>query len=151
MGILQFQDVVVPSGRRFPVKRNFLSSLASAVLLAALAYPAFAHHSMSAYDQSRSVNLKATITSFDWTNPHVQIHFDARDDNGNVSSWMAECPSPNRLAKAGWSAESLKPGDEVSITGNPAKDGAKEMRLVQVALANGEQLRAYGARRSSFF
>jgi hypothetical protein len=133
------------------VKCNFVTTLTLSFLLTAVPVPALAHHSMSAYDQSRSVNLKATITSFDWTNPHVQIHFDARDDNGNVSSWMAECPSPNRLAKAGWSADSLKPGDEVSITGNPAKDGAKEMRLVQVALANGEQLRAYGARRSSFF
>jgi len=80
----------------------------------------------------------------------VQIHFEVRDDGGAVADWMAECPSPSRLSRAGWSEDTLKTGDEVTITGNPAKDGAKEMRLESVALSNGQQLRAYGARRSFF-
>ncbi len=132
------------------MKRILIGVIASSFLMAALAHSAFAHHSMSAYDQSRSVTLKATITSFDWINPHVQIHFEVRDDNGNVSEWMAECPSPSRLSRAGWSEGTLKSGDQVTITGNPAKDGAKEMRLGAVALANGQEMRAYGARRGFF-
>ena len=130
------------------MKRNLIVTLLLSSLLAATS--AFAHHSMSAYDSGRSLNLKATITNFDWTNPHVQIHFEVRDDNGDVSTWMAECPSPSRLSRAGWSEDTLKPGDQVTITGNPAKDGAKEMRLEGVALSNGQELRAYGARRSFF-
>jgi hypothetical protein len=97
---------------------------------------------MSAYDSGRTVSMKATITKFDWTNPHVQIHFEVRDDNGSVSQWMAECPSPTRLSRAGWSEDTLKTGDQVTITGNPAKDGAKEMRLNAVALPNGQELTA---------
>ena len=132
------------------MRRNLIGSAAALFLLAAVAGSTFGHHSMSAYDQSRSVTLKATITNFDWINPHVQIRFDVRDDNGNTSAWMAECPSPSRLAHAGWSEETLKSGDQVTITGNPAKDGAKEMRLNSVALANGQEMRAYGARRGFF-
>jgi len=132
------------------VKRNVLIVAALTGLLAAVCYPAFAHHSMSAYDSGRSVSMKATITNFDWTNPHVQIHFEVRDEGGAAADWMAECPSPSRLSRAGWSEDTLKTGDEVTITGNPAKDGAKEMRLESVALSNGQQLRAYGARRSFF-
>jgi hypothetical protein len=101
---------------------------------------------MSAYDSGRTLSLKATITKFDWTNPHVQIHFEVSDDNGNVSQWMAECPSPNRLSRGGWSEDTLKTGDQVTIIGNPAKDGAKEMRLNSVDLPNGQQIVAYHRR-----
>lgn len=132
------------------MKRHLLVIAGCSALVAAVSFPALAHHSMSAYDSGRSVSMKATITNFDWTNPHVQIHFEVRDDSGNVSTWMAECPSPSRLSRAGWSEDTLKSGEEVTITGNPAKDGAKEMRLESVALSSGQQLRAYGARRSFF-
>jgi hypothetical protein len=125
------------------VRRDLLFAFTVAFLFAFASAPSFAHHSMSAYDSSRSVTLKATITEFAWTNPHVQIHFEVRDDNGNVEAWMAECPSPSRLSRGGWSEDTLKPGDQISITGNPAKDGAKEMRLQSVMLADGQQMIAY--------
>ena len=125
------------------LRRHILGVFTVALLLAMASVPSFAHHSMSAYDSSRSVTLKATITDFAWTNPHVQIHFEVRDQNGNVEAWMAECPSPSRLSRGGWSGETLKPGDQISITGNPAKDGAKEMRLQSVMLADGQQMTAY--------
>jgi hypothetical protein len=124
-------------------KLNGLSALALGLFLAFVSAPVFAHHSMSAYDSGRSVTLKATITNFAWTNPHVQIQFEVRDDNGNVVPWMAECPSPGRLSNRGWNENTLKPGDQVTITGNPAKDGAKEMRLGAVTLADGQQMTAY--------
>lgn len=122
---------------------NGLRVSALSLFLAFACAPVFAHHSMSAYDSGRSVTLKATITNFAWTNPHVQIQFDVRDDNGNVVPWMAECPSPGRLSNRGWNENTLKPGDQVTITGNPAKDGAKEMRLGAVTLADGQQMTAY--------
>lgn len=124
-------------------KLNGLSALTLGLFLVFASVPVFAHHSMSAYDSGRSVTLKATITNFSWTNPHVQIQFDVRDDNGNVVPWMAECPSPSRLSRGGWSESTLKTGDQVTITGNPAKDGAKEMRLDSVTLADGQQMIAY--------
>jgi hypothetical protein len=108
-----------------------------------LSIPTFAHHSMSMYDRGRSVTFKATITNYDFTNPHVQIHFQVVDEKGGVAEWMAECPSPGRLSRAGWTENMLKPGDQITITGNPSKDGAFEMRLDQIVLPNGQQMTAY--------
>ncbi len=104
--------------------------------------PAFAHHSMSMYDRGRETMFKATIAEFSWANPHAQIIFTAADDHGNVVKWMAEGPGPNRLAGHGWSKDSLKPGDQVTIIGNCNKDGSPTMRFVRVILPNGQELEA---------
>jgi hypothetical protein len=127
---------------RTPVKRRRIFLLAALAVLLPAARPLFAHHSMSMYDKGRSVTLKATITEFAWTNPHVQIHFQVQNENG-VTLWMAECPSPSRLSKSGWSGDTLKPGDQITIIGNPAKDGSNEMRLDQVVLPSGQEITAY--------
>ena len=115
-----------------------------AVLTASLLIsgPAFAHHSMSMYDRSRDATFKATITEFNWANPHSLITFTVTDEHGNAEKWVAEGPGPNRLANRGWSKDSLKPGDQVTIVGNPNKDGSPTMRFEKVIFANGEQLEA---------
>jgi uncharacterized protein DUF6152 len=102
-----------------------------------------AHHSMSMYDRDRVVTLKGTIVTFAWSNPHAQVHFESQDDKGNVETWTADCPSPSRLARAGWSMETLKPGDRVTIIGNQAKDGSNTMRLDRVVLPGGQEMSAY--------
>ncbi len=91
--------------------------------------PAFAHHSMSMYDRGHETTFKATITQFDWVNPHTQIAFTVTDDRGNIEKWMAEGPGPNRLANHGWSKDSLKPGDKITIVGNRNRDGSPTMRF----------------------
>jgi hypothetical protein len=113
-----------------------------AVLAASLAIsgPAFAHHSMSMYDRDHDTTFKATITQFDWVNPHAQITFTAPDDHGNAVRWVAEGPGPNRLANHGWSKDSLKPGDQVTIVGNVNKDGSPTMRFEKVIFSNGQEL-----------
>jgi hypothetical protein len=103
---------------------------------------AVAHHSMSMYDRDRETTFKATITQFDWTNPHAQIIFTVTDEHGNIEKWVAEGPGPNRLANHGWSQDSLKPGDQVTVIGNCNKDGSPTMRFVKVILPNGQQLEA---------
>jgi hypothetical protein len=107
-----------------------------------IAGPATAHHSMSMYDRSRETTFKATITQFEWANPHTQITFTATDERGNVEKWVAEGPGPKRLASHGWSQDSLKPGDQVTIIGNCNKDGSPTMRFVKVILADGRELEA---------
>jgi hypothetical protein len=102
--------------------------------------PAFAHHSMSMYDRSHDTTFKATISEFNWSNPHSQIIFTATDEHGNVVKWVAEGPGPNRLANHGWSKDSLKPGDQVTIVGNCNKDGSPTMRFEKVIFANGQTL-----------
>jgi hypothetical protein len=115
------------------------------VVLAAcllISWPAFAHHSMSMYDRSHDTTFKATITEFNWSNPHSQIIFTVTDEHGNIEKWVAECPGPNRLTNHGWSKDSLKPGDQVTIVGNRNKDGSPTMRFEKVIFANGQELEA---------
>jgi len=104
--------------------------------------PAFAHHSMSMYDRGHETTFKATITQFDWVNPHTQITFTVTDGRGNVEKWVAEGPGPNRLANHGWSKDSLKPGDEITIIGNRNRDGSPTMRFEKVIFPNGQELEA---------
>ncbi len=100
-----------------------------------------AHHGSSNYDISKSVSVKGTITEFDFINPHSAIHLQAKDDKGNAEQWLIEADSPNNLARAGWTRESLKPGDQVTIVGNRLKDGSKVMRLQKVIFSDGKELK----------
>jgi hypothetical protein len=124
------------------VKANI--RLLFAVLIASqmISVPAFAHHSMSMYDRGHDTTFKATITQFDWSNPHSQITFTVTDEHGNIEKWVAEGPSPIRLANHGWSKDTLKPGDQVTIVGNRNKDGSTTMRFERVIFANGQELEA---------
>jgi len=124
------------------MKTRIVSLLAALTISFVISGPAFAHHSMSMYDSGRETTFKATIMEFDWANPHAQIIFTAPDDHGNTEKWVAEGPSPNRLANGGWSKETLKPGDQVTIVGNCNKNGSPTMRFVRVTLANGQELQA---------
>ena len=124
--------------------KNRLLSLTFVVAASLLpAGPALAHHSMSMYDRNHDTTFKATVTSFDWSNPHSHIYFTAADEHGNLIKWNAEGPGPNRLANHGWSKDSLKPGDQVTIVGNRNKDGSPTMRFERVTLANGQELVAF--------
>jgi DNA/RNA endonuclease YhcR with UshA esterase domain len=100
-----------------------------------------AHHGSSNYDMSKSVSVKGTVTQFDFINPHSAIHLEAKDDKGNVEPWLIEADSPNNLARAGWTRDSIKPGDLVTIVGNRLKDGSKVMRLQKVIFADGKELK----------
>jgi hypothetical protein len=122
------------------VKERILSFFAIVIASLFIVGPAFAHHSMSMYDRGHDVSFKATIGQFDWVNPHTQITFTVTDEHGDNVKWTAEGPGPNRLGNHGWSKDSLKPGDQVTIVGNPNKDGSPTMRFVKVILANGQEL-----------
>jgi len=100
-----------------------------------------AHHGSSNYDLSKSVSVKGTVTQFEFINPHSAIHLEAKDDKGNAELWLIEADSPNNLARAGWSRESLKPGDLVTVVGNRLKDGSKVMRLQKIIFSDGRELK----------
>jgi hypothetical protein len=112
--------------------------------LAAVVQPLGAHHTMVMYDRLRTLTLIGSVVEFQWTNPHVFVLV-----NGTVSEddepavWRLETASPTNLVKlGGWSATALKPGDRVSITVNPHRDGReKSARLVRVTLLDtGQEL-----------
>src|SRR6266481_5655886 len=124
------------------VKVRIVLLLAALSISLMISGPALAHHSMSMYDRGHDTTFKATITQFDWVNPHCQITFTVTDEQGNTVKWVAEGGGPNRLAGHGWSKDSLKPGDQVTIVGNRNKDGSPTMRFERVILPNGETLEA---------
>lgn len=90
---------------------------------------------------SKPTSVKGTIKEFEFTNPHSAIYLIAKDDMGNAEQWLVECDSPNNLSRAGWSRDSLKPGDQVTIVGNRLKDGSKVMRLQKVIFPDGHELK----------
>jgi hypothetical protein len=104
----------------------------------------FAHHSGSAFDLEHPATLKGTVASFEWSNPHVFIALDVKDDKGNVEPWRVEANSPNMLTRVGWKKEIIKEGDQLSVTGFLAKTGRKIMRLHSVTLANGQEFDGEG-------
>ena len=122
------------------MKTKIVSLSAVLTISLAISAPVFAHHSMSMYDSSHETTFKAIITQFDWANPHTQITFTVADEHGNIEKWVAEGPSPSRLTNGGWTKESLKPGDQVTIVGNRNKNGSPTMRFEKVILPNGQEL-----------
>jgi hypothetical protein len=102
--------------------------------------PMLAHHGTAAYDQQKKLTFKGTVTSFEWTNPHCQIHLDVTDDKGAVVHWNFEAQPPNILVHGGWTKNSLKPGDQVTIVGSPTKNGAPIGIIQKVILSDGQEL-----------
>ena len=100
-----------------------------------------AHHSFAMlFDASRTVTVSGTVTEFQFIAPHAYIRVDATADGAGVA-WELETTSPGQLIRAGLTPEVLSAGDEISATGNPARDGRPLMRLLTITLPSGEQKR----------
>jgi hypothetical protein len=115
-------------------------ALAAGLILAAS--PAFAHHSTAEYDMATLTSVKGTVTKFEWSNPHAYIYVEIRDEKGNGVEWTAELASLGMLSRVNWKRDTVKPGDEITIYGNRAKDGRTLMRLDKVVFSNGQELSA---------
>ena len=102
--------------------------------------PLWAHHGNASYDNENPITIKGTVTEFAWTNPHVQIYLDVKGDKGAVVHWSVETYSPGKLVRAGWTKDSVKAGDQVSITLIPAKSGAPVGFLHKLVLPSGQVL-----------
>jgi hypothetical protein len=118
----------------------------SGALLALGTVPAFGHHSFAAeYDSAKPVTLKGSVTKMEWQNPHARFYLDVTDESGKVTNWEFELGSPNGLMRRGWTRNSLKPGDIVSIEGYLAKDGSKLANARNVTLSDGRKIFAGAA------
>ena len=114
--------------------------LAGVVCLLMASAPVFAHHGYAAYDMTTTMTLKGTVTSFELANPHSSIAFDAKDDSGNVVHWVVETGAPVRGMRAGgFTSDTLKPGDQITITFNPGKEADKHIGVFKtVQLSDGK-------------
>jgi hypothetical protein len=85
-----------------------------------------AHHSLAAeFDRDKPVKLTGKVTRLDWRNPHAWVYLEVTAAGGAVEKWQCELGSPNAMTRAGFTNESVKPGDEVVIDGILARDGSK--------------------------
>ena len=82
-----------------------------------------AHHSFAAFDMSKQQTITGVVSRFDWTNPHTFIWVDVTNEKGVVESWGIEGMSPNFLGRRGWSKNSVKPGDKITVSVRPLKEG----------------------------
>ena len=110
---------------------------AAALGLAFSSIPAAAHHSFAAeYDSSKPITLTGTVTKVEWYNPHAFFYIDVKDEKtGAVANWAAELNSPNSLMRLGWTRDSMKLEDVVTVTGSLAKDGSKLLNARSVVMA----------------
>lgn len=122
------------------MKHSFLIALAITVCVFTVSRGALAHHSPSQYDQTKTTTLAGTVTEFHWENPHAEIRMTVKDDKGNAEEWSIECPPPNILHRAGWTKDSIKAGDQITASGNAAKNGHKVLRSEKIILSNGQVL-----------
>ena len=117
--------------------------LCLALLFAALlvSSPILAHHGETNYDTDKLVTIKATVTQFEFINPHVQITMEVKNDKDEIEKWVCEARSPAMLVRnGGWDKNTLKTGDVITATGFRAKNGANILRLKKIVLSDGTEL-----------
>jgi hypothetical protein len=103
--------------------------------------PLLAHHSFAEeFDTSKPVTLGGVVTRVDWENPHVHFYVDVQGPDGMPVNWSCETGGPARLARKGWTHDSLKPGDKVIVHGFLAKDGSHAADGREVTLADGRKI-----------
>lgn len=124
------------------MKHEFKSMVSWCVRLCLLALPtlSLAHHGTNVtYDQSKTVVLKGAVTDFKFANPHVEIHLDVKDESGKIVNWNIEGVGVYYWTKLGWNRTSLKPGDRITVTINPARTGSPTGVVLKLATASGKE------------
>ena len=113
----------------------------AAVSAIAFTLPAWGHHSAVMYDRDQTLSLEATVKEFNVTNPHSWLYVTVVDESGQIREWALETSSPASLARRGWTQDTLEPGEQITVSFNPMRDGSLGGELESVTLADGQTLR----------
>ena len=115
--------------------------IVTAALVLAAAIPVLAHHSFAAeFDANKTTTLTGAVTKLDWINPHARLFVDVKAADGKLTSWEIELGPPAILMRSGWTKNSVKAGDMVTVNGALAKDGTNLANARTVTLANGTKV-----------
>ena len=106
-----------------------------------LSVPLFAHHGAASFESGKTVTVKGTVTEYVWSNPHVLVKVDAKDDSGNLAHWVLEAWNPVTQTGRGWTKNTFKAGDEVSLDINPAKNGQPVGEIRGRIVINGSEFK----------
>ena len=123
------------------LKRASLSAIALGLAIAA---PAGAHHSFAPFDLTTQKTVSGTVKQVDWTNPHTWIWVNVPNKEGGVDAWGFEGMSPNYLNRRGWTKKTLQPGEQVTVTFRPLKDGSHGGMFVNAKRPDGTVLTMFG-------
>ena len=122
--------------------------LAALACVAAVAFaaPALAHHSFAMFDSGKNIKMTGTVKELEWTNPHSWLRVVIMDQaTGKPMNWAFEMGPPAQQIRRGWKPDSLKPGDTVTLTMHPLKDGSRGGQLVDATLPDGRTVGGAGA------
>ena len=128
------------------MKKMFLILAALVAGVAVTPRPAEAHHGWAEFDENSEVKFDGIVKDFHFTNPHCVVDFDVKDDKGQTHRWQGEFASPPELARKGWTAASLQPGDKIIISGHPAKNAVPAIHVSGIHFADGRELKLYNGR-----
>jgi hypothetical protein len=128
---------------RTRVEEFMAKTFAIVALLGTLAIsaPLFAHHGAASFDTEKMITVTGTVTEYVWTNPHVLVKVDAKDAAGAVQQWVLEAWNPVTQTGRGWTKNTFKPGDEVSLDINPAKNGHRVGEIRGKIVINGNEFK----------
>ncbi|PWU08016.1 MAG: hypothetical protein C5B51_08565 [Terriglobia bacterium] len=121
------------------MKRVFGSLALTWVLLVARR-PAGAHHGWAEFDETAEISVDATVSAFHFVNPHCVVEFDLKDDSGKVRRWQGEFSNPGQLARKGWNAASLQPGDRIKLSGHPARNNVPAIHVTKIRTPDGKEV-----------
>jgi hypothetical protein len=124
------------------MKTKSLLMFAAAVGLSTLSAPLFAHHSNAIFEAGKRIVMTGTVTEWFWANPHCLLSVDVQGADAQVTRWVVETQAPPNMVPFGWSRQSFKPGDHVTITVEPARSGRPVGRLLLAVLPDGKELLA---------
>lgn len=112
------------------------------VVAALLPVTIVAHHNAAShYLLDQKITVEGVVTKFRLINPHARIYFEVTTDDGEVQKWLGEGNASSVLRRRGWTDDQLKPGDVISITGSPARDGGHKIDWELIVLEDGTEMR----------
>ena len=127
------------------MRKQLLISLVLSIACLVNSIPVSAHHGYAAYDMTKTIVVKGTVTDYELANPHSTMSFETKDENGKVQSWIAEAGHVRLMRDEGWTPDTLKPGDVATFYYHPAKNGSHSVDLEKIELPNGRSLWAHSS------
>ena len=122
------------------MRNRLLTVFVASVALLVAPVPLLAHHANAVFDVGKRVTVTGTVTEWFWANPHCLLRLDVKDASGQILNWVGETQAPPNMIPWGWSKQSFKPGDEVTVILEPVKNGQRLGRLLQARLPDGKTL-----------